>query len=53
MSEKLWYDNTECAMCGKPIEDLKKFRACETGYSYCSEECAVEHVRINEPSEGY
>ena len=41
----LWYNNTECPQCGKLIEDPKKIRACETGYSYCSEECAREHVK--------
>jgi len=41
----LWYNNIECPQCGKLIEDPKKIRACETGYSYCSEGCAREHVK--------
>ncbi|MFX0132013.1 MAG: hypothetical protein ACFFDN_00075 [Candidatus Hodarchaeota archaeon] len=38
----LWYNNEECPNCGK--EPNQEIRACETGYSYCCENCAKEHV---------
>ena len=37
-----------CANCGKPlsIRELKQFTAAvETGYVYCSKECAVQDVK--------
>jgi len=40
-----------CANCGKPlsIRELKQFTAAvETGYVYCSDECAIQDVE-----EGY
>ncbi len=51
--EILWFNNSECPQCGKAIEDPKKIRANETGYSYCSDECAVKHVDENAPEGGY
>lgn len=43
MSEEgLWIDNPECPNCGKPINP--DIQSCATGFSYCSYECANEHV---------
>lgn len=41
-----------CPQCRGEIQDLK-IRANETGYSYCSEECAKKHVEENKPPGGY
>jgi len=46
LSQYLWENNIHCQNCGKfiPKENRKKFRACENGYSYCSDRCAEEDV---------
>lgn len=49
----LWRSNILCPQCGKEVVYPPKIKACETGYSYCSEECAKKHVRENEPEGGY
>ena len=48
---KLWKWNRRCPTCGKMAYD--DIRSCETGYSYCSDECAKIHVHENAPEEGY
>lgn len=43
-STKLWAENE---VCGHPLCDKKadhEIRSCETGLSYCSHECASNHV---------
>ncbi|RLI09923.1 hypothetical protein DRO42_02875 [Candidatus Bathyarchaeota archaeon] len=37
-----WANNKECPICGRPTEP--DIRSCETGLSYCSDECARHHV---------
>ena len=46
----LWVGNVHCQHCGKyiPEEDRRKYRACETGYSYCSDRCASEDVEAKD-----
>lgn len=54
MEEKknaLWKNNEQCPECGQKAN--QEIRACETGYSYCSEECATKHVNDNAPEGGY
>jgi len=41
--EGLWRDNPECPNCGRSVNP--DIQACETGYSYCSNECALEHIK--------
>ena len=44
LSQKpLWENNKECPECGMPIFD-NDIKACETGFSYCSEDCCNKHV---------
>lgn len=43
---KLWEFNAECPECGAPANHT--IRACETGLSYCSNECAEKHVNKKE-----
>lgn len=38
-----WKNNRICPECGSPIENLGKYQSAETGYSYCSWECAKIH----------
>lgn len=40
---KLWAYNDRCSECGKLLEN-HNIKACETGLSYCSHECAKTHV---------
>lgn len=47
----LWKDNELCPECGGKINP--KIRSCETGYYYCSDECAIKHVNDNAPEGGY
>lgn len=42
----LWEFNGECPECGAPANHT--IRACETGLSYCSRECAQKHVNKKE-----
>jgi len=46
LPKSLWENNIECANCGVfiPEANRKKFRACETGFNYCSDRCAEDHV---------
>ena len=39
----LWAYNERCPNCGVEITN-HDIKACETGLSYCSHECAYEHV---------
>ena len=48
---KLWEFNVECPECGKKTNH--QIKACETGLSYCSEECMKIHVNKNAPEGGY
>lgn len=38
---ELWKNNTQCPVCGKPANP--NIFSCETGYDYCSDECAKQH----------
>lgn len=49
--ENLWENNEVCPECGQDAN--QEIRACETGKSYCSEECATKHVIDNAPEGGY
>jgi len=40
---KLWHENERCPVCGFPVNP--QIRAAETGYNYCSHECALTHVK--------
>jgi len=48
----LWANNTECPAegCGKPIDP--KIRSAETGFNYCSNECATKDVEENWSDKG-
>jgi hypothetical protein len=50
---RLWENNWECPNCGKPLgsPELATIRAAETGMTYCSTDCAKEHVKANELTE--
>jgi endogenous inhibitor of DNA gyrase (YacG/DUF329 family) len=41
--EGLWKNNKRCPNCGKMIKS-NKHQSVETGYRYCSEECAKIHT---------
>jgi len=41
--KKLFEGNTRCPECGGFAN--QDIRSCETGLSYCSHECATEHVK--------
>jgi len=36
--------NEPCPNCGKPLENTKTYGSIETGYHYCSKECALLHT---------
>lgn len=46
-----------CPQCNKKLDESKiernPIKACETGYYYCSDECAEIHVKDNKPEGGY
>lgn len=46
-----------CPYCNKQLDDSdiekNQIKACETGYYYCSDKCAEEHVKENKPPGGY
>jgi len=44
-SVQIWHNNIECPICGQ--ETKPEFRASETGYSYCSYDCAKVHVEAD------
>ncbi len=46
-----WFGNTICPNCLSPADP--KIAACETGFNYCSGECAKEHVEAHRPEGGY
>lgn len=39
----LWKNNAECPNCGNKIIN-HNICSIETGYDYCSDKCALEHV---------
>jgi len=41
--EKQWIDNKVCPNCGRTILN-KDHGCCETGFFYCSDECARIHT---------
>lgn len=45
-------NNRECPNCGQEIKDILEFQSVETGYSYCSRDCANKHVNENYHPEG-
>lgn len=47
----LWENNDKCPVCGDKVNP--EIKACETGYHYCSNECANKHVNENVPEGGY
>ena len=45
--KQLWKNNARCPQCNAVIYGQaypEVIRSCETGYSYCSEECCKIHV---------
>ena len=48
---KLWKNNETCPVCGFPADP--RIFSCETGYDYCSDECAKQHVKALEPEGGW
>lgn len=42
-------NNRECPNCGQGIEKRMKIQSVETGFSYCSHECANKHVNETYP----
>lgn len=46
LQDKLWANNDHCPKCYKfiPESDRIKYRACENGFSYCSDRCAEEDL---------
>ena len=41
-----------CKNCGTELENFN-IKSIETGSFYCSEECAKEDIKANEPEGGY
>lgn len=49
--KEFWKNNEECPKCGMRVDP--HIKANETGYNYCSRQCAISHVNENEPEGGY
>jgi len=48
---KLWKNNEICPVCGGKANP--RIYAAETGYDYCSDECARLDVKNREPEGGW
>lgn len=46
ISRSIWELNNRCPECGRFIEN-HEIQSAETGFSYCSENCAYKHVNEN------
>ena len=48
---ELWKNNKQCPVCGSSANP--KIFSCETGYDYCSDDCAKQHVKALTPPQGW
>jgi hypothetical protein len=46
-----WRNNDQCHMCGAKADP--NIKSCETGYNYCSDDHAKQHVKKFEPEDEY